>query len=122
MNMQSLGRKLFKDMINLHAGDAAVTVTVRFIDASAYDPVTGTDTQTVVSETVKGFFAHASDEEKREYGVSEATGRFSWPIGTLQHRVPTNQDEVVMDGATYRVTGVSFDAAGVRQTLWVSAA
>lgn len=112
MSLQSAGRAQLAKMRRLGT-PGAKTVTFRLFDSVDYDPETGTGVAPVVEETIKVFAASGTAKETRQGSVIYKEYSLIFEDGLLT-RVPTTQDEVVIDGFVYKVSASGGDPMDVQ--------
>lgn len=108
------GLAAFSRMVAMAASTpGAKQVLFTLIDGTTYDPDTGTNTLVSSTITKTGFVDRSKDDETKTGGEVNVTLRLSLPNQGFP-RAPDIQDEAVIEGVKYKVSGCEIDAMGVQ--------
>jgi hypothetical protein len=117
---QALGRSQLRKMINL-APSGSEKVTFRFFDSVTYNPSTGEAAQPDTTHDITVFIGSGSKQETKAGAVVKTSVILTFEYGVLP-RDPNTQDEVLIDGDLYKVTGINGDAMGVQCRVYATEA
>lgn len=117
VSLTAIGRKSLRRMINA-ASDGTTLVSFKLIDASTYDPTTGQNVEVATTQDVKCFLMRGEDKATKVGGVVDETYIIVLEDGVLP-RVPSDQDEVTINGERYVVVSVKTDPMKVQLKIEV---